>query len=851
MSEQATQNGQDAFSIAMGANPELGAQTIAMPASPMNGTAGVGLAMPVRDPAGLEKAEPGADEAGQIVQSVPLCELAAHVKRVFEIARVERDKEGGVSEKLLEVRRIYEGDYSEDEKGLIENTGLPRGHQPFFQNGSAVSRGHRSMTGDVWTSGGDKPWTMDPTPDPDMPEEVTEASVLEAMQVIAERQKAIAALAETAARKAEALGQDPAAARAAVLADPDTQPLTPQQMATLMPHKVEEVKNRVLEEAKQRCELMERKIHDQLVEGEFYDKAQPTVLDYLSIYGTAVMRGPVPRMKRVAERRKSKDGVWQIKMVEKPVLSFEAIDPMDCYPAPDSREIGDSPLVITTRFSASDLRRFSKAKGKLYKGWNPDAVNRILSAAPQGGIEIEPTGTDAVKAEENELSNRAAAPTASSGKTYIDALEYFGEARGSELVGIGLRKDTSGKELDPEEYYDVNCIVVQDAVVYCRIMEPEIGWPLAKAVCYRSPQSWWGTGPIWEAKDDIKLCNSFIRAMVVNMSEASGAMMMVELDRLAGGTDLKIRPHKVWGVKDRPLGMGSQSGSPIQILKMDSVLGDLMNGYKFAKTEIGDHSGVPSYAFGSNTGSASAMRTASTLSMLNEGTTRGIKDTLYSVDRDEMRPVVMRLYAWNMLYSDDDSIKGDMTCNPGGLMGLVLVEQEYNRMVQFLNLANNGTDLQIVDIQARAYIYRKIAQMLHLNPDRVVATYEMLHMKQNLADLQQKLQIAQQEAALANTQAGKGGGDNGKVPTQGPSVAGPEGPVQGAAPRAGAAGAGNPGGSPPSMETAASALSGGPGGGLTPSARGTIRSTITNPQARAAAGARSAATRGPSGGGEG
>ena len=238
------------------------------------------------------------------------------------------------------------------------------------------------------------------------------------------------------------------------------------------------------------------------------------------------------------------------------------------------------------------------------------------------------------------------------------------------------------------------------------------------------------------------------------------------------------------------------------------------------------------------------MRTASTLSMLSEGTTRGIKDMLFSVDREEMRPIVMRLYAWNMLYDDDDSIKGDMTCNPGGLMGLVLVEQEYNRMVQFLNLANNGTDLQIVTVQGRAMIYRKIAQMLKINPDRVVATYEQLQEKQQLADVQQKLQIAQQEAALANTQAGIGGGDNGEVPTQGPSVAGAEGHVQGEAPRQGAAGGGNPGGSQPSQATAESALSGGPGGGLTPSARGTIRSTITNPQARAAAGARSAATRG-------
>jgi len=845
MSEQAIQSGLDAFSIAMGANPSLGSTELHVGGVPGGAQLTPGLAMPVIDRDGLDGAENDAEKAGEVVQSEPLCELARHVKRVFEIARVERDKEHGVTERLNEEKRMFKGEYSDMETDIIRSTGAigADGRPAFFQHPAATVRGLRSMAGDVWMNGGDLPFTLDPTPDPDMPEEVTEVAVQEAMLVIIQREAAIKKLAQTAAEAAAAAGQDPNEAYAAVMADPDAQPLTPQQMAVLMPHKVEEVKNRVKEEAQQRCELMFRKISDQLTEGD-YEKAKGKFLDYLCLHGTAIMRGPVPRVKRRQVRRKTKDGVWTIKTEEKTVLSFEAINPFDCYPAPDSREIGDSPLVIKVKFSPSDLRLFSKAKGKLYKGWNADAVNRILAANPQGGVEATPTASDAGTREHEELSDRPAQATPESGKTTIDALEYFGEARGSELVGIGLRRDTNGREIDPEEYYDVNCIVVQDVVVYCRIIEPEIGWPLSKAVCFRDPDSWWGEGPIWKAKDAFKVLNSCGRNLIVNMSEAAGAMMVVNTNRLAAGTDLKIRPHKVWPVVDPPMGVASQPGAPVQMLQVNSNSGDLLNIYKFFKTEVGDLAGVPSYAFGSNTGSASAMRTASTLSMLSEGTTRGIKDMLFSVDREEMRPIVMRLYAWNMLYDDDDSIKGDMTCNPGGLMGLVLVEQEYNRMVQFLNLANNGTDLQIVTVQGRAMIYRKIAQMLKINPDRVVATYEQLQEKQQLADVQQKLQIAQQEAALANTQAGIGGGDNGEVPTQGPSVAGAEGPVQGEAPRQGAAGGGNPGGSQPSQATAESALSGGPGGGLTPSARGTIRSTITNPQARAAAGARSAATRG-------
>ena len=136
--------------------------------------------------------------------------------------------------------------------------------------------------------------------------------------------------------------------------------------------------------------MMFRKIADQLTEGD-YEKAKGRFLDYLCLYGTAVMRGPVPRVKRRQVREKTKSGVWSIRTEERTVLSFEAISPFDCYPAPDSREIGDGPLVIKTRFSPSDLRLFSKAKGRLYKGWNADAVNRILAASPQGGIELSPT----------------------------------------------------------------------------------------------------------------------------------------------------------------------------------------------------------------------------------------------------------------------------------------------------------------------------------------------------------------------------------------------------------------------------------------------------------------------------
>ena len=101
----------DAFSVALGVEPSASSTTLHIGSTP--GANGVGLSMPVIDRAAVEKAEP--ETPGEVLQSDPLTELARHVRRVFDIAKIDRS-EKGITEKLTAIQRMVRGEYSPEEK---------------------------------------------------------------------------------------------------------------------------------------------------------------------------------------------------------------------------------------------------------------------------------------------------------------------------------------------------------------------------------------------------------------------------------------------------------------------------------------------------------------------------------------------------------------------------------------------------------------------------------------------------------------------------------------------------------------------------------------------------------------
>ena len=177
----------------------------------------------------------------------------------------------------------------------------------------------------------------------------------------------------------------------------------------------------------------------------------------------------------------------------------------------------------------------------------------------------------------------------------------------------------------------------------------------------------------------------------------------------------------------------------------------------------------------------------------------------------------MKCYAYNMLYEKDESIKGDVKCNPAGMYGMIHKEQDYNRKMQFLQLINNPTDMQIVGIPGRARLLREIARPMEMSLDGIVKSPEKLEAEQRLAEAMQQAQLLQQINAAQSGEE-------------------PEG-----APEPQGGGGGNGGFRGTNAGRRATVPQ--PGTGLSPQARGTMAYVSQRPEQRAMQGLRSSQTR--------
>lgn len=739
-------------------------------------------ALPVLDPAAKDAAEGGVAPDGVVETTAALSTLAAHVGVVAE-ENANHRRASGVDERLERQMLMAEGRYSKEELAQIALTGARPLYAPIADK---KRRAGSAMMSELFNNPGDLCWDLSFTPDPTVPKWVRD-------------------------RAMEKVGGPAVAALAQELGRPPTR----DEVARLVLERMEEIVGERNEFARKACRRMKERIADQMAEGGWTEEFNDYVED-LCTYGTGFMRGPEPRMRRTLEYVEPKSGGGgRVKVVEDVALSFECVSPWDVYPAPGARDVDDGPLVVRVRWLPEDLRlaaTLTDANGGR-KGWLPDAVDAILRASPQGGVR-DWEAEARLAAADAEGEGRQDTSVATSGKScMIEGWEFFGSVRGSELIGIGMDEDTDGSRVAPDRYYEIDAIRIGDVIVYCRIVEPEIGRPICKGVFFKQPDSFWGVGPMEKCGDMQRVANACLRDLSVNMAQSAGMQVVItDMSRLDPNCGTDLTPWKLWTFGPPPFGQGGNA-TPLQTFQPNSNAEQFLKVYSWADAECGNLCGIRDYTMGG--GSAGEIgRTASGYSMLMESATRDFKHAVHQTDVGIVRKTVMMCYAWNMLHDRDESIKGDVRCVPAGMYGMIHKEQDYNRKMQFLQLVNNPTDMQIVGIPGRARLLREIARPMDLSLDGIVKSPEKLEEEQRMAEAMQRAQLLQQ------INAAQGAGATGE------------------------------GGAPAPAQAEFRGTSAGrratvpqPGTGITPQARGAMRATSQRPAARADQGMRAARTR--------
>ena len=647
--------------------------------------------------------------------------LSAHIRRCFEDAKAAKAR---IEAEMIAALNQRAGRYEPDVLAEIRKFG---GSELFVRLTEQKCVGAGSWIRDVLSL--DRPWGLDPTAIPDLsPAEVRaiEAIVNRAALDAAQRQIA-----------SSGMVPDPGAveahiAQAAEKAKAD---------ALLAREKA----------ARTRADKMAKAIEDYLDESAFKAVMADAIDLDLTTFGTAILKGPVPRTRRRLAWQE-KDGRWAPAEKEEVYPEIERVSPLDFYPSGDATSVEDAESLIELyKLRRSELRAF-----KGIDGYSDREIDEILK-------EHGATGHH----EAEHVDQAVAAAASKSGLSYLpgsntlDTLIFFGEVQGQLLIDWGI------ESVEPLAEYAIEAWMIGSHVFRVDIKEPhEAVRPYHKAVYRARPGSFWGIG-IPRTIDYLqKMCNAAARALGNNMAIASGPQVGVDLEQMPPGEDgKKLWPWKVWRFNTAKYGQASVP--PIHFFQPDMHAGELMAIYEKFAALADEISGIPRYIQGdSNVGGAG--RTASGLSMLMGAASKTVKAIVSNIDMGIIEPLVSAMFRYAMLYHPDQGIKGDAKVVAKGSTALIVREQAQVRRNEFLQATNNPTDLAIMGEGRRSELLRSTAETLSLDPDQIAPTREEIEKRQQARQLEQQ-QLARQQPMA-----------QGQPPAVDPRALGPDGaPVAG------------------------------------------------------------------------
>lgn len=638
------------------------------------------------------------EDAGK--QQTPTTDLGAFIRQRWTVFRNHRNTGNDpLNEKLLRAQRMFEGQYDNDKLAEIRKFG---GSMVYSRLVAVKCRGASSLLRDVYL-GPDRPWDIQPQPDPPVPPEI-QANIMQ--------------LVSTEVATLQAAGKP---------AMPDASHM---RYLGLM-HAAQAAAKR---NASLQASVTSDKIEDILVSGGFY-KALTEFLTDLPLFPFAIIKGPIVRM---VPKLDWKDG--KPSLTTSPRLFWERKSPFDIYWTPGASRIEDAEVIEKKRLSRTDLNDLLGLPG-----YDQKAIKAALEDYGKGlrdWLDSPDTEQAINEGRENPTMNES---------SMIDALEYHGNVQGSMLLDQGV----SPKLIDdPERDYSVQSWVVGRHTIKTQLNpSPRMRHNYFMTSFEKVPGTVAGHA-LPELLEDIQeICNATLRSMVNNLAISSGPQVVVNDEMLApteSGDELY--PWKRWHITGDP--MGSQR-DPITFFQPQSNAQELLAVYQQMTTIADEVSAIPRYMTGAGAG-AGAGRTSSGLAMLMGNAEKVLQTVASNVDTDVMEPLLTALYDMIMLTDTSGLLTGEEEIRVRGVNVAVQKETERQKQLQFLQITANPIDAPIIGELGRARVLRAISQGLGL-PDDIVPDDQTLQQQMDAQKQVAAAQAAQQQVAGAPPGADAGG----------------------------------------------------------------------------------------------
>ena len=445
-------------------------------------------------------------------------------------------------------------------------------------------------------------------------------------------------------------------------------------------------------EAEEAAKAMRRRMEDQLIECKYVESGRKAIGQACRL-GSGVLKGPFGgRSMRRRWAKKNGSKLWTLGTSEDQRPKFEFVNLWDFYPDMDAGSMDDCEFVFQMhRMSKSDLRRMMN-NGMFDK----EAVQYLLDESP-GYAPVAPghfnTNLQYVRQVENELDETTQ-------NRYI-VFEYHGP----------IEKDKFGQMCDyfdkPEwmSVFDANKDRFQapngnvwfcaDQVLRFKVNPLQSG-ELPYSVFRLDPTEnnlIGSAGVPRMLRDPQKSLNASWR-MAMESGGLEGVPMFV-IDRMRvepqSGSSWKVEPRKIWLTKEGANFTPESGGLPIQSVPINGNLQSLLELANVSRTFMDDESNLPLVAQGSTEG-AGAKQTAHGMTLLANAVNVLFRDAARGFDADITIPNMRRLYDWNMQFSKDETVKGDMEIKALGSSVLLVNEIVSQNMLMLMNLVVGSPD---------------------------------------------------------------------------------------------------------------------------------------------------------------
>ena len=454
------------------------------------------------------------------------------------------------------------------------------------------------------------------------------------------------------------------------------------------PNLPEELKQKI-KEANMACDGMRVKITDQLSESHWEEKFSRGVMDLVTL-GTMVVKGPFSSgiKKESWSLEVEKDDSIKNTFIsmfkepevtqkyvlkpkdEDPIPDFDIISPFEFYPDPSAFTIEDCMWAIHRRvLNKSQLMDLSKVDG-----FDAEEIYKVIENNPKGNwtAEVWESRVYALNQRQTPLIR---------GDRYV-ALEYWGYLSAKELEAANVEIP---KNMKKWEQFMCCVWTVGNHCIKIAISSMEKPYiPFLVCPYEKVLYNIWGRGVPEKMRDPQDIVNAAARAMVDNMGIAAGPQVIYDTSRMVNGFKFEgIKPWGVWPLKT----LEGITAPPVTFVPVPSILGDLKALQDNFKVFIQEVTSMPDMTSGfSNSASGQHNRTAGGMSMLFNAATTYIKGVIFNLDNYITKPMIRRMYDWNMQFSSDLLIKGDFNVDAGGVQRIISNENKMANMQELLQL---------------------------------------------------------------------------------------------------------------------------------------------------------------------